>query len=113
MGGRMTAHPADEYQWLSSTFAAACRLADRRAGPQRVFEDIPIVKEHGVPSASALQRYYECELANAQRRLPKATIDAIDFLLRQNDAARLEKFLEGLPKAEADKILAYIESKSS
>ncbi len=43
--------------------------------------------------------------------LPKSTIDAIDFLLIQNDLDRLKKFLEGRPQAEIQRILAYIEWK--
>jgi hypothetical protein len=54
------------------------------------------------------QRAYE-EGLKQRDDLPKSTTDAIDFLLKQDDQARLEKFMEGRPRGEVEKIIAYIE----
>jgi len=75
---------------------------------------VALVAERGVPSAAALQRFYEGAIKRrAADRLPKTTTDAIDYLLKHNDSERLNKFLEGRPKTEVEKILAYIQRKSS
>jgi hypothetical protein len=58
------------------------------------------------------QRAYE-EGLKQRDDLPKSTTDAIDYLIKQGDQARLEKFMEGRPQTEVEKILAYIKKKAS
>jgi hypothetical protein len=77
----------DEYEGLSGTFANACREVDRAFRKQ----------QSSKPSPSPA----------------KSTLDAIDYLLREKDEARLREFLEGRSKSEAQKLLAYIERKTS
>jgi hypothetical protein len=77
----------DEYEGLSGTFANACREADRAFRKQ----------QSSKPSASPA----------------KSTLDAIDYLLREKDEARLKEFLGGRSRSEAEKLLAYIERKTS
>lgn len=45
--------------------------------------------------------------------LPRSTIDATDFVLMQNDAERLDKFLRGRAHFEKQAIIAYIRWKTS
>jgi hypothetical protein len=79
----------DEYEgFKNSTFADACREADQKR-----------------PKKTA-------KLA-AKGRLPKSLTDAVDLLLKQNDEARMERFLKGRPKSEVERILAYIERKKT
>jgi hypothetical protein len=52
-------------------------------------------------------------LARAEAVLPKSTADAIDYLLKQNDAERLRNFLVGRPKAELERIKRYVVRKHS
>jgi hypothetical protein len=80
----------DEYEGLSSTFANACREADRAFRKQQSSQS------PAKPDGSA-----------------KSTLDAIDYLLREGDEARLKEFLEGRSKSEAEKLLAHIERKTS
>ena len=75
---------------LSSTFANACREAD-----------------------SAFRKQQSSQPSAQQDSPAKSTLDAIDYLLREKDEARLKKFLEGRSKSEARKLLAYIERKTS
>jgi hypothetical protein len=61
-------------------------------------------------SAAVLQFHYEQAIkARDARQLPKSTADALDYLLKQNDLARLQEFMSGRPAGEAGKILTYIE----
>jgi hypothetical protein len=78
----------DEYEGLSSTFAGACSEADQKR-----------------PKKTA-------KLA-AKGRLPKSLTDAVDFLLKENDTKRLQKFLKGRPEAELKRIEKYISWKTS
>jgi hypothetical protein len=73
---------------IGSTFVDACRQADR---------------EHQARPTSG----------RPNRHLPESLRQAIDYLLRENDADRLKKFLAGRSQAETQKILAYIEGKRS
>src|SRR5262245_1636498 len=86
-----TNYVRDEYESLSDTFASACRNADQQYKQEqsRRTADNP-----------------------ANGRVPKSTADAIDFLLKQDDPARLRKFLEGRPRDELEKIKRYIARKS-
>jgi hypothetical protein len=65
-------------------------------------------------SSADLQAQYEhtAKLA-AKGRLPKSLTDAVDFLLKENDEPRMERFLKGRPKSEVARIFAYIERKGS
>lgn len=60
------------------------------------------------------QRAYEEGIRERDKdRLPQSTIDAVDLLLRKDDAKELDAFLEGRPKSEVEKILAYIEKRKA
>ena len=80
----------DEYEGVSGIFANSCQEADHRFRKQ----------QSSRPSAQ-------------QDGPAKSTLDAIDYLLREKDEARLREFLEGRSKSEAQKLLAYIERKTS
>ena len=80
----------DEYEGLSGTFANACREANRTFRKQQSSQ----------PSANP-------------DGPAKSTLDAIDYLLREKDEARLKEFLGGHSRSEAEKLLAYIERKTS
>lgn len=71
----------DEYEGLSSSFAEACRKADAAHGPVPEPPPIPLVSEHGVPSAAQLARIYE---QNLLRRygVAQSTYDAVQYVLR-------------------------------
>jgi hypothetical protein len=78
----------------------------------------PTVKEAGVPSAATLQREYEALLERQRREhgLPKSTLDAADYLIREitskrASAQRLEVWLQGRPAAERAAIVGYIDKK--
>ena len=74
----------DEYEGLSSTFANACREADRAFRKQQSHQ----------PSAK-------------QDRLPKSTLDAIDWVRSLKDEHRLRSFLKGRSEDELQKIERY------
>jgi hypothetical protein len=78
-----------EYDELSGTFTNACRECDRAFRKQQSSHP------SGKPDGPA-----------------KSTLDAIDYLLSEKDEARLRLFLEGRSN-EAEKLLAYIERKTS
>jgi hypothetical protein len=80
----------DEYEGLSGTFANSCREADHRFRKQQSSQS------PAKPDGPA-----------------KSTLDAIDYLLREKDEAQLKDFLEGRSKSQAEKLLAYIERKTS
>ena len=59
------------------------------------------------------QHHYEQAIRRRHEgRLPTSTLDAIDFLLKQNDMARLEKFIAGRPQTEIAKICDYLTKKT-
>ena len=74
----------DEYEGLSSTFAKACREADRAFRKQQSHQ----------PSAK-------------QDRLPKSTLVAIDWVLSLKDEHLLRSFLKGRSEEELQKIERY------
>jgi hypothetical protein len=79
----------DEYEgFKSSTFANACREADQK-------------------------RTKKTTKLAAKGRLPKSLTDAVDFLLKENDTKRLQKFLKGRSEAELKRIEKYISWKTS
>jgi hypothetical protein len=76
---------ADQHELgLSGTFAEACRAADREYRQQKA-------------------------LAREEAVLPRSTADAIDYLLKQNDAERLRNFLVGgqKPSLSASNATSY------
>jgi hypothetical protein len=105
----------DDYDELSSSFARACRAADAAIADRPMLEPIPIVAQHGVPSASALQRMYE--RAVAQRRAlygpTRATLKAAAYLARSGDAKRFERWLMTHSPQEQAAMLAYLRRESS
>jgi hypothetical protein len=76
-------------------------------------QDIPLVSEHCVPSAQALQRVYERSFARqrASYGLAKSTNNAADYLIQQGDPKRLEAWLMQHGKQERAAIVAYIDAK--
>jgi hypothetical protein len=81
----------DEYEGLSSTFARACRTADRnRTTPGQV---LPFRQRDG-------------------DHLPTSTKQAIDWLLKHADEQRLRGFLERRSEEELQRIERYIHGKN-
>jgi hypothetical protein len=103
------AAPVDEYDGLSSTFAAACRAADGEAKPRSDPDRIPIVAHHGVSSAARLQAEYDQAIARRRERYGPAasTLMAVDYLLKQDDPQKLQNFITKHPPSEAEEIIAY------
>jgi hypothetical protein len=61
------------------------------------YPDVDVVR--GVPAGDHLDQ--ACDVASLKRRpIPKSTIDAAEYLVRQGDPARLRKWLDGRPAAE-------------
>lgn len=79
-----------EYDGLSGTFADACREADRQ---HRLEAKKP--SERPRPQAG-------------HRNLAQSTIDALKYVLSQNDADRLDKFLCGRSREQIKLIKEYI-----
>jgi hypothetical protein len=107
------AKPDDQYEGLSSTFAAACRKADAEHGPVPDPPEIPLVSQHGVPSAETLQREYEANLRRRRRDVPQSTLDAATYLRQVGDQARFQRWLEEHHPDDQVAILAYLESKAT
>jgi len=83
---------ADEYEGLSSTFARACRAADReRAARGQVLPFWQRDRDH----------------------LPVSTRQAIDWLLKYADEHHLRSFLEKRSEQELQRIERYISWKKS
>jgi hypothetical protein len=79
-----------EYEGLSGTFAAACREADG------LFQlKARKLSEHPGHQAD-------------QQKLAQSTIDALKYMLSQNDAGRLDKFLCGRSHEQIKLIKEYI-----
>jgi hypothetical protein len=89
----MNARFTDEYDGLSSTFARACREADRRQSRRPQPEPIP--SERGVPSASFLQSIYEGTIAR-RRAESKPTPTPADTPFRVDDIDDLDLAIEVL-----------------
>ena len=76
-----------DYDGLTATFAEACREADR---------------QHSQQQAKALP-------AGAPR-IAESTRQAVDWLLKLNDAERLRSFIRRHPNPEAKALVAYVEA---
>jgi hypothetical protein len=80
---------------------------------------LPLLHEFFGPQHSSpiLQAAYEDSIRRrdvaTKGRLPKSLTDAVDLLLKQNDEPRMKRFLQGRPKSEVERILAYIRRKTS
>jgi hypothetical protein len=101
----------DDFDGISSTFAAACKEADAEAGPRPKPEPIPIVAIHGVPSAAALQAEYEASIRRTAERYgpPKATLDAAEYLIgAKRPLSELRAFLNGRSAHEIEAIQQHI-----
>jgi hypothetical protein len=107
------AKPDDQYEGLSSSFAAACRKADAAHGPVPDPPEIPLVSQHGVPSAETLQREYEANLRRRRRDVPQSTLDAATYLDQVGDGPRFQRWLEEHHPADQAAIIAYLERKRS
>ena len=80
---RIGARPADEYEGLSSTFAAACRAADnrqRRRLPSPRLERLRRLMDDDVSLDRAWRELDGCRARDAA---PEATIEALMFALRR------------------------------
>jgi hypothetical protein len=80
----------DRHDGLSSSFARACRDADR---------------EHRRTRRPPAQR--------PVNRLPESTRQAVEWLLKHNDADRLKKFIAEHSPSEAQVIVGYIKGRRS
>jgi hypothetical protein len=100
---------------LSSSFAQACRAADAAIGNRPTLESIPIVGQHGMPSAAALQREYERAIADRRARYGPAIarLRTAEHLARCGDRERLKQWLIARPPQERAAILAYLRGKVS
>jgi len=103
------AAPVDQYDGLSSTFAAACRAADWEAKPRSDPDRIPIIAHHGVSSAARLQAEHEQAIARRRERYGPAasTLMTLDYLLKEDDQQKLQDFITEHPPSEAKEIIAY------
>jgi hypothetical protein len=102
------ADPDDEY--ISQSFAAACRLADAARGPVPTPPPCPLVREHGVPGPMQLQQEYERTMAAHRARHGPAwrTLMAAEYLLRVGDSERWRVWLAGHSAAERLAIADYL-----
>lgn len=78
-------YASDDYDGLSGSFAGACREADRERRPVRRPSRKPV---------------------NGQ--LPESTRQAVDWLLKNNDAVRLNRFVAEHSLSDAQVLVAYI-----
>ena len=84
---RVRASYDDDYDWLSGSFARACRDADRQRQDQEISARPPVDK------------------------LPASTRQAVEWLLKNNDAERLNKFIAEHSPSDAQFIVAYIKGR--
>jgi hypothetical protein len=122
---RPASKPADEYKGLSSTFARACKLADRQHAQEQerinkraeeFHADIPLIARDGVPSAEALQRAYERRIArrNAQYGIPRSVEQTAEWLRFQtDDPKRLEAWLLEHNERDRRAIIAHLKKKGA
>jgi hypothetical protein len=106
------ANPDDDLAGLSTSFVRACRLADAARGPVPTPPPCPLVRENGVPSASALQREYERTIAAARARYGPAesTLQAAEYLLRLGNAERWRAWLGEHSPAEREAIAQHLKA---
>lgn len=93
----------------SSTFLEACARADAAAGPRQDPAPIPSVKQHGVPSARALQRLYEQAIQRRrdQHGAARSTL-ATGAFLACTDSARFEIWLMPHAPTERAAVIAHL-----
>src|SRR5262245_37852464 len=97
---------------VNPTFCASCREADARQLRRQPAQRLRIVKDEGVASAEELQRDYEATLRRCLADgLPQATIDALEYLLRQHDPERLRACIAQHSSRERELIADYLTGK--
>jgi hypothetical protein len=91
--------PADQYEGLSSTFAAACRTADEK---QRRKPRNPRIERARALMGDdvSLERAYAELNKRAPGDVPIATLQAAEYLVQQNDLQRLKDWL--MPRSPDD-----------
>jgi hypothetical protein len=100
--------PDDDYAGLSHSFARLCRVADAKIANRPELEDIP----PGTATAARLEREYERSLIRAHARdVPKSTLEAADYLVREGDPKRLDAWLAGYSAVECAAILDHVKHK--
>jgi hypothetical protein len=98
----------DEYDGLSSTFAAACREADekqRRKPPDPHVEKLRRLLDDDVSTESAWRQ------VSRPGGVPIATLWAAEFLVQQGDAERFRKWLDQHSADERTAIRKHLEAK--
>lgn len=101
----------DEYEGLSSSFAEACRKADKEHGPVPEPPPIRIVRDHGVPSAAELQQYYEDCLRKRYAPVAASTLQAAEYLVKAGDPKRFDAWLQEHSPGQRMTIIAHIKNK--
>jgi hypothetical protein len=82
----------DEYQGLSSTFARACKLADEQ-------------------EAARTQNHASGGRLGTRQHVAQSTLDAAEYLIKENDPAHFERWLLEHPARERAAIVAHIRAK--
>jgi hypothetical protein len=103
--GVPAAFPEDQYEGLSSTFGAACRVADtkqsRKPSDPRTDRARALMAED-----ISLERAFN---TSAPGDVPTATGQAAEYLVREKDPARMRAWLDRHTVQERDAILQYLE----
>jgi hypothetical protein len=84
--------------------------SDARARPAN--EPYHLVSRDGVACTAQMQRAYDSTLAERfQHHLPASTIEALNFVVRQNDPKRLRQFLAGRTVHELRLMRVHVNAK--
>lgn len=101
--------PEDEYEGLSSTFAALCRAADGKARRKPI--DPRLARLRGLMADEVtLERAY-AEVSKTCG-VAESTLQAAEFLMQQKDAARLRSWLDRHSTSERQAILRHLEQRT-
>lgn len=97
---------------MADAWKATQPVHDSEAPVRPTNEPYHLVSNHGVASAAELQRADDRAIAEWFRhRLPAATVDALHYVIAQNDPQRLRQFLAGRTAHELRLMRVHVNAK--
>lgn len=110
---RIAGYDRAQFRRVFTRIAGSNDLVGKLGGPDVLQAKLGAALDHYVDHYVPKRKAASSVTAIESKLLPKATIDAIDFLLVQNDAERLDDFLKGRPQSEKQQIISYVRWKTS
>jgi hypothetical protein len=102
--------PDDQYPG-PSTFAAACRVADRKQARKPHDPDIERVRPLLNDDVSLERAWREIKAERLRRQIPEAVLQAAVYFVQQGDANRWRKWFDARSPEERAAILQHLEER--